>query len=102
MRDNSSAILALILLVVLVIIVVVSLSYNPAPAIVVEPVAKTPREILEELNKSKVQVRSGMSPEGRSQLSPHSEESPVSTAWDALNRMRSQRKTSSPVQEEAF
>lgn len=102
MRDNSSAILALILLVVLVIIVVVSLSYNPAPAVVVEPIAKTPREILEDLNRSKVEARSSMSPIGRSQLSPASERSTVGGAWEALNRMRSERNQASPTPDVAL
>lgn len=90
MVGNSSAILALILLIVLVIVVVVALAYNPAPAVVVTPVDKTAKELLA-AKTHKVENKSNMSPPNRTQLSPASEGSVVSNAWDALENIRKQR-----------
>lgn len=93
MSANSSAILALVLLVILAIIITVALAYNPAPA-VVEPVHdKSPKAILAEKNKSKKNGKSSMSPPNRTQLSPASDHSIVPSAWNVLDRIRTERAT---------
>ena len=91
MYNNSTAILALILLIVLVIIVVVALAYNPAPAVVVKPTTKTAKEILADRTQKVTDCKSNMSPPNRTQLSPASEGSAVSNAWEALENIRQQR-----------
>lgn len=90
MLGNSSAILALILLIVLVIVVVVALAYNPAPAVYLKEKDKTAKEILASKNQKK-ESRSNMSPQNRTQLSPASEGSVASNAWEALEYIRNQR-----------
>ena len=91
MPANSSAILALILLVILFIVIAVALSYNPAPLVVVPLCDKTPKALLEERNKAKKDCKTSMSPPTRTQLSPASDNSVTPSAWNVLDRIRSER-----------
>lgn len=92
MDNKVTSMFALILLFILIIIVIVGLSWNPAPAeIVVKP--QTASQLLMEKTKNRVlPPNSSMSPSTRNQLSPNSVTSNTASPWEALDKMREERK----------
>lgn len=94
MDNKVSAMLALIFLIILIIIVVVGLSYNPSPAeIILKPREKTATELLMEKTRCRsLPSGSSMTPTNRNQLSPASVVSSTSSPWEALDKMRDERK----------
>jgi hypothetical protein len=99
MSNKVTAMLAFIFLIVLIIIVVVGLSFNPAPAEIVRQCQeKSATDLLLEKTKCRSlspdsrSSESSMTPSVRNQLSPISVASSTNSPWEALEKMRADKK----------